>query len=74
MPSYFLADGLIHEVLKLGVVAVTEESADLKAQLATFCNSPGDELRGVVVRAQIADHRNTNRPFMIGYRFRDWGG
>ena len=61
-----LADRLINEVLEACIVAVAEKGADLKAQLAALLNGAGDKLRGVVVGAQVTDHRDAHRSFVTG--------
>ncbi len=60
----------IGQTLEARIVAVAEEGADLKAQLAAFLNRTRDKLRRVVVRAQVSDHRDAHRPFMIRDRCR----
>lgn len=65
-PVIFLADSLIHKVLEARVVTVAEEGADFKAQLTAFLNGTGNKLGGVIVRSEVADHRNTHRPFVVG--------
>ncbi len=65
-PVVFLADGLVNEVLESGVVAVAQKGADLKAKLLPFLNRPGNKLRGIVVRAEVADHRDADRAVVVG--------
>ena len=64
-PVIFLADRLINEVLEFGVVAIAQKGADLKAELFALLNGTGDKLRGVVVRAEVTDHRNADGAVMI---------
>ncbi len=64
-PVILLADGLVNEVLEFGVVPVAQKGADLKAKLFPFLNRPGNKLRGVVVRAEVTDHRNADRAVVV---------
>ena len=69
MPSYFWLIAWLTEVLEFGIITVTEEGADFKPSFSPP-GSPGDKLGGVIVGAQIADHRDANRPAMFGNRRR----
>ena len=66
----FLANRLVNKVLEFGVITVAEEGADFKPKLFPLLDRPGDKLGGVIVGAQIADHRDANRPAMFGNRRR----
>ena len=66
----FLANRLVNEVLEFGVITVAEKGADFKAELFALLDRSGDKLGGVIVGAQFSDHRNANRPAMVGDRCR----
>ena len=71
----FLANRLVNEVLEFGVITVAEEGTDFKAELFPLLDRSGDKLSGVIVGAQVADHRDANRPavFSNGSRKRRRG-